>query len=91
MPILTAAEVLAQLNWRCAVKRFDPARVIPADTWTVLEQSLVLAPSSFNLQPWKFVVGADQVLRDQLRVAGGSLPVDPAAFAKRLTALLSQR
>jgi nitroreductase len=74
MPILLPAEVLTQLNWRCAVKRFDPARPIPADTWHTLEQALIQAPSSFNLQPWKFVVVADPVLRAQLRAAAWNQP-----------------
>ena len=74
MPNLSPADVLAQLQWRCAVKRFDPARRIAPDTWAVLEQALVLAPSSFNLQPWKFVVVADQAVRRQLRDAAWNQP-----------------
>ena len=48
--------LLNQLHWRYATKRFDPNRKIPADLWKTLEEVLVLAPSSFGLQPWKFVV-----------------------------------
>jgi nitroreductase len=68
------ADVLAQRRWRYAVKRFDPARKIPADAWGVLEQSLHLAPSSFNLQPWKFLIVADSALRQQLRLASWQQP-----------------
>ncbi len=63
---VSPAQVLAQLQWRYAVKKFDPSKKIPADVWDVLEKSLVLAPSSFGLQPWKFFVVDNPVLRQQL-------------------------
>lgn len=59
-------QVLEALQWRYAVKKFDASRVIPDDVWQVLEQSLVLAPSSFGLQPWKFFVIRDLALKQQL-------------------------
>lgn len=62
-------ELLTQLRWRYATKRFDATRTIPADTWSALEQALLLAPSSFGLQPWKFVVVTTPALRQQLRAA----------------------
>ena len=69
MSNLSPAEVLQQLQWRYAVKSFDSSKKIPADAWQVLEQSLVLAPSSFGLQPWKFITVTDNNLREQLRAA----------------------
>lgn len=64
---MSPADLLASLQFRYATKQFDPARPIPADAWEVLEQSLLLAPSSFGLQPWKFLVIDDPALRAQLR------------------------
>jgi nitroreductase len=61
-----ASPVLDALQWRYACKVFDPAREIPAETWSDLEQSLVLTPSSFGLQPWKFLVLRDRALRESL-------------------------
>ena len=61
-----ADQLLAQLRWRYATKKFDPARKIPAATWSALEESLRLAPSSFGLQPWKFFVVDHPDLRKQL-------------------------
>lgn len=88
MPELPPADLLAQLRWRCAVKRFDPTRTIPPDTWSALEQALVLAPSSFNLQPWKFVVVEHPELRQQLRAAAWNQPqVTDASHFVVLTAL----
>ncbi len=58
--------LLQQLRWRYAVKRFDATRKISAEDWQTLEQALVLTPSSFGLQPWRFVVITDQAIKDQL-------------------------
>jgi nitroreductase len=63
---VSPAQVLEQLQWRYAVKKFDPDRKIPSDVWQVLEQSLVLSPSSFGLQPWKFFVVDNAALRQEL-------------------------
>jgi nitroreductase len=59
--------VLNQLRWRYATKQFDPQRRISAEDWSALEQSLVLTPSSFGLQPWQFIVVTDQQTKDKLR------------------------
>ncbi len=58
--------LLEQLQWRYAVKKFDPSRTIPEDIWQALAESLRLAPSSFGLQPWKFFVIRDRALREKL-------------------------
>ncbi len=65
MPV-SPEDLLAALRWRYATKRFDPARIIPPTTWDALEESLVLTPSSFGLQPWRFVVVRDPALRANL-------------------------
>ena len=49
--------IIKQLQWRYATKQFDPARKIPAEDWKTLEHAMLLAPLSFGLQPYKFVVG----------------------------------
>jgi nitroreductase len=66
MPDLTPAFIRERLSWRYACKRFDPARKVSAETWDAIEQSLVLTPSSFGLQPWRFVVITAQELKDRL-------------------------
>ncbi|MFO1486194.1 MAG: NAD(P)H-dependent oxidoreductase [Verrucomicrobiaceae bacterium] len=63
---MTTTELITALNWRYATKVFDPTKKIPADTWAALEESLVLTPSSFGLQPWKFLIVQDQELREKL-------------------------
>jgi nitroreductase len=62
----TPDSVLHSLRWRYATKKFDATRQIPPSTWATLEHSLVLAPSSFGLQPWKFLVVENPALRSQL-------------------------
>ncbi|ESA35005.1 nitroreductase [Leptolyngbya sp. Heron Island J] len=65
-PNFSSESVLQALNWRYATKMFDASKKIPSDTWSALEQSLVLAPSSFGLEPWKFFVIDDPAVRQQL-------------------------
>jgi len=60
------ASVVDALKWRYATKAFDPSKKIPAETWEKLEDSLVLTPSSFGLQPWQFLVIDDPAIREQL-------------------------
>lgn len=65
-PDMTPDKLIEALNWRYATKKFDPNKKIPDDVWNALEQSLVLAPSSFGMQPWKFFIVRNQDLRQQL-------------------------
>ena len=58
---------LDALQNRYATKAFDPDKKISGEDWAQIEQSLVLTPSSFGLQPWKFHVVTDQDLKNQLR------------------------
>ncbi|NBV24679.1 MAG: NAD(P)H-dependent oxidoreductase [Proteobacteria bacterium] len=60
------AQLLAALNWRYATKNFDAARRIPDDVWAALEETLVLTPSSFGLQPYRFLVVQDPAMRAKL-------------------------
>lgn len=69
MTPLATTTVLEALQWRYATRKFDPAKKIAPDVWAALEQSLVLAPSSVGLQPWKFFVVTDPALRAKLHPA----------------------
>lgn len=61
------SNITTSLQWRYAVKRFDASKKISAQDWETLESSLVLSPSSYGLQPWKFLVVETPSLREQLR------------------------
>ena len=70
--------LLAQLNWRYATKKFDPAKKISDSDWAALEQALILTPTSYGLQPYKFLILTDPALRARLVPAswGQTQPVD---------------
>jgi nitroreductase len=68
------ATILEGLNWRYATKVYDKTRKIPAEEWEILEEALRLAPSSFGLQPYKFLVITDEKLRERLKPAAWGQP-----------------
>lgn len=63
---INSRQLLDRLNWRYATKQFDPNRKINAQDWAVLEEALLLTPSSGGLQPWKFIVVTDPTVRAKL-------------------------
>lgn len=63
---MTPDELLISLQWRYAAKVFDRLKTIDADVWDTIEQSMVLTPSSFGLQPWKFITITRQDIKDEL-------------------------
>ena len=66
MSNITNEQLLAALNWRYATKMFDATRKIPAAVWQTLEQSLVLTPTSYGLQPFQFLIVQDAAKRAEL-------------------------
>jgi len=69
MKPVTNDVVERQLGWRYATKLFDTTLKIPDTDWQTLEQALVLTPSSFGLQPWKFFVVTDPATKSRLKQA----------------------
>ena len=59
-------QLLEALQWRYATKVFDAAKKIPAEIWQTLERALVLTPTSYGLQPYKFLVISDPAKRAEL-------------------------
>lgn len=66
---ISTTTLLERLNWRYATKKFDPNQTIPEATWQALSESLVLTPSSYGLQPWKFWVITNPAIRAELKPA----------------------
>ena len=62
----TTKQLLDALQWRYATKVFDATKKIPADVWQTLERALVLTPTSYGLQPYKFLVINDPAKRAEL-------------------------
>jgi len=67
MTAVTGTNLTEQLKWRYATKKFDATRRIDPATWAALEEALVLSPSSYGLQPWKFLVITDPAIKAKLR------------------------
>ncbi len=63
---MQANKLIKQLEWRYATKVFNPNKSIPNDQWDAIEDSLVLTPSSFGLQPWKFIVVTHRETKQKL-------------------------
>ncbi len=61
--------VLEALNFRHACKQFDPRRRIPEQTLREILECARLSPSSFGMEPWRFLVLRDAALRERLRPA----------------------
>ena len=59
-------QLIAALEWRYATKVFDATAKIPAPIWSALEKSLILTPTSYGMQPYKFLVVQDAVVRAAL-------------------------
>lgn len=57
---------MQQLGWRYATKSFDPARSIPPEIWNALEQALILTPTSYGMQPFRFIVITDRTVKEAL-------------------------
>lgn len=64
---MTHNEIKQALDWRYAVKRFDATKKISKADWETLEESLVMAPSSYGVQPWKFLVIENPEIRERLK------------------------
>ncbi len=64
---IPSSQLLESLLWRYATKQFDPSKKIDAALWETVEDALVLSPSSYGLQPWKFFVVTDEAKKAALR------------------------
>ncbi|MEJ0001068.1 MAG: NAD(P)H-dependent oxidoreductase [Verrucomicrobiota bacterium] len=51
--LISNSRIIETLKWRYATKALDPTREIPDDHWETLLESIVLAPTSFGLQPFR--------------------------------------
>jgi nitroreductase len=63
---MNAESLIQSLQWRYAVKKFDSSKIIDPQAWKTLEESLILTPSSYGLQPWNFHVITSKELKAKL-------------------------
>ncbi len=55
------------LEWRYATKKFDNTKKINPHELDEILESLRMAPSSFGIEPWKFIVVENQEIKEKLR------------------------
>lgn len=66
--------ILANLKWRYAVKSYDKSKKVTPEDLELLEDAILLAPSSFGLQPYKVFVIDDPEVRQRLKAAAYGQP-----------------
>ncbi|PLY12275.1 MAG: NAD(P)H-dependent oxidoreductase [Sedimenticola sp.] len=66
--------VLKALQFRHACKKFDPQKKIPDAELEVILESGCLSPSSFGMEPWRFLVVQTPAVREELRKACWNQP-----------------
>ncbi len=68
------------LEWRYATKAYDTEKKLSAEQIDTMLEAARLAPSSYGLQPWKFIVVNNPEMRAKLREAGyGQSPITDAS------------
>lgn len=60
-------KLIEDLNWRYATKKFDPTKKITDEDFEIIKEALRLVPSSYGLQPLKYLLIEDSNLRKLLR------------------------
>lgn len=59
--------IIDSLKWRYAVKKFDSTKKVSDENLAKIKEALILSPSSFGLQAWKFLIITDPEIREKLR------------------------
>lgn len=62
--------VIDAMKWRYATNKFDTTKKLSDAQLSELLDAMVLAPSSYGLQPWKFIVVTNPEVREKLQAAG---------------------
>ncbi|TLG77124.1 NAD(P)H-dependent oxidoreductase [Culicoidibacter larvae] len=64
----TTIETIMQAhNYRYACKQFDPNKKISPEDFQYIIETARLSPSSFGLEPWKFLLINDETIKNDLR------------------------
>ncbi|WP_163536065.1 NAD(P)H-dependent oxidoreductase [Gracilibacillus sp. YIM 98692] len=53
--------------FRHATKQFDPNKKIPEDDFQFIMETAHLSPSSFGMEPWRFLVIENEALREKIK------------------------
>lgn len=72
--------LLEKLNWRYAIKKFDPAKAVPEDKVERIVEAARLAPTSSGLQPFEVILVESPEMRARmLPIASGQRQVVDAS------------
>ncbi len=63
------SKIIEDLKWRYATKKFDSSRKISSEDFAIIKESLQLVPSSYGLQPLKYIIVESKELREKLVAA----------------------
>ena len=67
-------EIIEVFNRRYACKKYDKTKVVPDEDFKTIIEAAHLSPSSFGLEPWKFVlIKNEKMLNDMREFAWGAL------------------
>ena len=67
-------DVFEAIRARRSVKQYDPNHLLSEEQITQLIEAAMQAPTSFNIQHWRFVVVRDPELRKEIRANGNDQP-----------------
>jgi nitroreductase len=67
-------DLIEAIETRRSVQEYTPGRRIPREHWEKLFALTLQAPSSWNLQPWKFLVIEDEAKRAEIRALAWGQP-----------------
>lgn len=65
---MTREEIIDTLHFRHACKEFDPTKKVSEEDFTTILESGRLSPSSFGVEPWRFLIIQNPELREKVRV-----------------------
>jgi len=66
--------IIEALNWRYATKLFNPEKKINQEQLTMILETLRLSPSSYGMQPWKFILVNNLDLKLKIKEASYGQP-----------------
>lgn len=81
--------IIKDLNWRYATKKFDPNKIISEEDLETIKESLRLVPTSYGLQPLKFLLIENKAVRE--RLVGASYNQQQVADASHLIVICSYK
>lgn len=71
---MTHQKIIEALQWRFATKIFDSSKKVSESNLKAILESARLAPSSFGVEAWKFIVVENPELRAKLRAVAYDQP-----------------